>query len=130
MSRYRPSYLKALDALRKREGLFRVLMFSLVTVLFWIGFTIYFSQQKTKIPPEVQRYALPLNPTIDAAALTQIGQLRAFSPQELADFPIYDSVIDEEGFVQIRVIGSDLQIGTESATPITTDTTATSAAEL
>ena len=115
MSAYRPPYLRVLDALRRREGLFRVLMFTLVTVLFWIGFTIYLSQQKTKIPPDIQKYTIPLNPTIDRKALEEITKLRQYSLEELSIFPIYDRIIDEEGFTQLIIVGTQVSISTESA---------------
>lgn len=76
-------------ALYANQKLLTVLVFSLVTVLVWVGASLFRSQRKTSISPELQELAAPLNPSINAEILTEIEQKRQFSPSELADFPIY-----------------------------------------
>lgn len=90
-------YLNILQRLRRKEGLFRVLMFTLVTVLCWIGFSILWTQQTTTITSDVQRLTNPLSPNINRDAFTEIANRRTFTDEELASFPIYKVLIDADG---------------------------------
>jgi hypothetical protein len=99
-------YLQALAALRQREGLFRVLIFSLVTVFFWIGFSIFLSQTKTKVSIDIQKHTEPLNPNINRTTLEELATRRVYTPEELQNFPLYERVTDENGVSQVILAGT------------------------
>lgn len=86
------SNLSLLASLRRREGLLRILIFTLVTVLIWIGFEIYLSQQKTVVSEDFQPYTMPLNPNIDRAVLQEMQNLRSFTDEELQDFSLFQQL--------------------------------------
>lgn len=139
MSSSKPLYLQALDALRNREALFRVFIFTLVTVGFWIGFGIFFSQQQTKVAVDTQKHTTPLNPNINQSTLQELSVRKIFTDQELETFPIYDRVITDDKVSRVVVSGSEedvqedlttivipddiFSIASPSATPATTDET-------
>lgn len=113
------SYLSFLQALRRREGLFRVLMFTLVTVICWIGFSIVLGQGKTKIPLDVQQHTLPLNPNIDRRALQEIQSRQVYTAAELGSFPIYKIELDEEGNQRmVSSTGEVIPISQPQPTPV------------
>ena len=100
-------YAKFLETLKRREGLLRILMFTLVTVFCWIGFSIFLSQKKTKVANDVQKYTIPLNPNIDRLTLSEIEKRRSYTDQELQDFPIFQILSDENGSRIQSQLGQD-----------------------
>lgn len=78
----------AIQILQQKQGFLRLLIFSLVTVMIWVGFSLFLSQQQTEISPELQALAKPLNPNIHLEVINQIQGKRAFSDSELQNFPI------------------------------------------
>lgn len=100
-------YAKVFEKLKRREGLFRVLMFTLVTVFCWIGFSIFLSQNKTKVEADVRKFTIPLNPNIDRLTLSEISQRRVYADDELEQFPIYKFILDSSGNRQQTEIGSE-----------------------
>lgn len=123
MSASRPLYQQALDSLRRREGLLRVLVFTLVTIVLWIGFTIYHSQQQSTLPVNLRKHTTPLNPNINRQVLQEISQRDAYTTSELENFPIYDRILDEVGGSQLIIIDPG------NPTTPSSDTTETPATE-
>lgn len=80
------SYLDIIDRLKQREDLLRIFILTVFTVFCWIGLSIYLSQQKTKIPPDIQKFARPLTPTIDRDVLDEISARKTFTEEELNNF--------------------------------------------
>jgi hypothetical protein len=118
----------AISRLQKQQGLLRVLIFSFVTVMVWIGFSLFQSQQHTGISPELQKMAVPLNPNIDLTVIERIRQKRSFSPQELQNFPIYKIIQTHEGEVIVTdksQVPGETPTPTPSATPGPTPTAVT-----
>ncbi len=116
------SYLSLLEGLRQREDLLRIFIFTLVTVFFWIGFEIYLSQQRTKVPEDYQRYTLPLNPNIDRNALQEIESRRGFSDEDLQSFsvsiPVTEVPVEDESLIEtVEEIASDSAQPQSSSTP-------------
>lgn len=116
------SYLSLLEGLRQREDLLRIFIFTLVTVFFWIGFEIYLSQQRTKVPEDYQRYTLPLNPNIDRNALQEIESRRGFSDEDLQSFsvsiPVTEVPVEDESLIEVvEEIASDSAEPQSSSTP-------------
>jgi hypothetical protein len=103
----KPIYIKTLEGLRRREGLFRVLVFTLVTVVFWIGFNIYQANSQTKISVDIQKHTQQLNPNINRTALEELARRTRYSPEELQEFPIYERVTSDDGISSIQVVGSN-----------------------
>lgn len=114
----KPIYIKTLEGLRRREGLFRVLVFTLVTVVFWIGFNIYQANTKTKISVDIQKHTQQLNPNINRTSLEELAKRTKYTAQELQEFPIYERVTSDEGVSSIQVIGSNTVVTIEKETPV------------
>lgn len=108
MTTNKPIYIQALEALRKREGLFRILIFSLVTVVFWIGFSIYLSQQQTKLSIDIRKHTEPLNPNINRETIQEVSDRKTYTPEELSSFPIYERVVNEDGTSQLIIAGTEV----------------------
>lgn len=122
---------KSLDNLQQKQIFVRLLVFSLVTVMVWVFFSLFRSQQSSAIDPELQRLAIPLVPVIDTATLTELEQRRSFTPEELAQFPIYTVFRDETGTEQIRLktsTGVASRSAQPAATPVAPSVTQTPAA--
>lgn len=109
MSNPKPLYIQALEALRNRQMLFRIFIFTLVTVVFWIGFSIFFSQQKTKVAIDTQKHTEPLNPNINQEVLKELATRKSYTDQELIEFPIYDRIVDEDSLSRLIIAGSEAQ---------------------
>ena len=75
-------------SLQHQQTLVRILMFTFVTVLVWIGFSLFQSQQQTGIDPALLKLAQPLDPNINLDVITRIQQKRSFTQAELSSFPI------------------------------------------
>lgn len=86
-----------LEALRHQQIFLRILIFSIVTIMIWVGFTLFRSQQVVQIPAELQKMAIPLTPTIDLDVVTRIEQKKDYTDQELSNFPIYLLSNDKNG---------------------------------
>lgn len=97
---------RSLDNLHQRQVFMRLLIFSLITAMVWVFFSLFRTQQQTQIPPELLKLAEPLNPTIDTSAINMIEQRRGFSPQELQTFPIYRIARDTNGNESVSTVGS------------------------
>jgi hypothetical protein len=102
----KPAYLRALEALRRREGLFRVFVFTLVTSLFWIGFSIFQAQQNTKVTVDIRKHTEPLNPNINQEVLDELATRRKYTPEELQIFPLYERVVDDDGISTLQIAGT------------------------
>ena len=83
--------------LRQRQRLLQILIFSLITIIIWMTFSLFRSQKKTVISAEQTRLAQPLNPTIKTEVLEKLQQKKIFSESELSVFPIYKILISKDG---------------------------------
>ncbi len=80
---------KQLSGLYRNQHLLGLLLFSLVTIIIWVSIGLITSQSKTSLPPELQKMAKSLNPTLNTEVLDQIEDKKTFSDEELRSFPIY-----------------------------------------
>jgi hypothetical protein len=87
---------KELSALRLSQQVLIILIFSLVTIVVWIGLSLLNSQSKTAISAESQSLATPLNPSINIQVLEELESKRAYSDSELSSFPIYLLILDAD----------------------------------
>lgn len=113
-----------LKTLHYKQQLLAILIFSLVCVGLWVIVSVARSQQTTKIDPELQRLARPLNPNINESVLQQLEQKRQFTENELRTFPIYRIVEADQNTVtspqpiQIgSALGSELLAPTDASPP-------------
>lgn len=106
MREKKPVYQQALDGLKRREGLFRILIFSFITVLIWIGFSVYRANIKTKVSIDTQKHTEPLNPNINSLVFDELATRIKYSDEELESFTVYERIVDENGVSQLVTAGS------------------------
>ena len=87
----------AIQILQQKQGFLRLLIFSLATVMIWVGFSLFLSQQQTGVSPELQALAKPLNPNIHLESINQIQQKRAFTDTDLQGFQILHVIHNQDG---------------------------------
>jgi ABC-type Na+ efflux pump permease subunit len=78
-----------LKNLKKRKEILIILLFLFVIVIFWIGLSLFSSQQKLGITPEQKKLSQPLTPNIDVTTLEKIEKKKKYTDYELQNFPIY-----------------------------------------
>lgn len=114
-----------LSTLQRNQTFLKILIFTLVTVIIWVGMTLFRTQRSTEISPELIRLSEPLNPNINMAVIERVEQKRSFSPEELADFPIYSLFVSRTGEEQMVVFNasdrSRRPAGAAAETPPTGD---------
>ncbi len=105
--------------LQQKQALLRALIFSFVTIIIWIGFSIFRTQQTTGISPELLKLAEPINPNIDITVLDRLEAKRSFTTAELTNFPINRLIVENgiEKIVRSNGPSVDLNTATISATP-------------
>ena len=85
------------------NNLMYVLLFSLVTIGVWVSFSIFLSQKKTPIDPELIRLSLPLNPNINLEVIKDLATKKSYSASELEGFTIYTLITDKQTRQRILV---------------------------
>lgn len=95
-----------LSQLQKRQTLLRIFIFTLVTVIIWVGLTLFRTQQETGIRPELITKSEALNPNINIEVVNQLEQKRQYTDQELSDFPIYTIFTTKSGEEQLVVFSA------------------------
>lgn len=89
--------LQELQLLRHQQYLMYLLVFSLVTIVIWVGVSLFVSQKKQQVDTELTELAIPLNPTINTAAIEALEQKVSYDPALTSEFPIYIKVVQETG---------------------------------
>lgn len=95
-----------LNQLQKKQTLLKIFIFTLVTVIIWVGLTLFRTQQETGIRPELIKKAEALNPNINVEVIEQLEQKQAYTAEELADFPIYSILTTKSGEEQLVVFSA------------------------
>jgi len=95
-----------LSQLQKRQTLLKIFIFTLVTVIIWVGLTLFRTQQETGIRPELITKSEALNPNINIEVVDQLEQKRQYTDQELSDFPIYTIFTTKSGEEQLVVFSA------------------------
>lgn len=116
--------MPTIDSLKQKQAFLKVLIFSLVTIMIWVGFSIFRSQNTTSISPELLALAVPLNPNINLNVINTIKNKRQFTDNELSSFTIYKLVQLPGG--QQQIVSSNPITGTVTPNPNTTGTQAPS----
>lgn len=83
------SPLEQLNLLKRDQFALGLLIFSLVTIMAWIGVSMYFTQRQPTLSPEIQFIAQPLNPNLDQDTVKKIEDETYYDPNTLTSFPIY-----------------------------------------
>ncbi len=86
-----------LQQLRRNQQLLYVLLFSLVTVVIWVGVGLFSSQRSSRIDPYLLTIARPLNPNINEEIITEIEGKRHYSQAELSEFTIFKLLKTQDG---------------------------------
>jgi len=100
---------KTLRTLRRKQNFLYVMLFSLVTIGIWLGFSIFLSQKRSPIEPELIELSLPLNPNINLSVLESLSQKRTYSQDELKNFTIYTLITDQKTRQKVLVTLSEYQ---------------------
>lgn len=108
-----------LKKLKQRKELLMIFMFLFVIVLFWIGLSIFSSQQKLGITAEQKKLALPLSPNIEISVVEKLEKKKWYEDWELQDFPVY-AVLQSTGVpdtVDVTNLQPALPEATQSSQP-------------
>jgi hypothetical protein len=101
----------SLDIKKLQHGkqLITIFVLLFVCAIFWGAISIFNSQQTSVISPELQKSALPLNPTITESVLDELEKERTYSESELAEFTIYRMLRSEQDNSQVLLpLGKEL----------------------
>ena len=91
---------KKITNLRVKQQALYVMIFSFVTVVIWISASLFRSQRRTGISPDLLELAKPLSPTINVDVIDQIEQSESYTDQELVQFQIYKLIKSKDGRTQ------------------------------
>lgn len=91
---------KKLASLRLKKQALYILIFSFVTVLVWVGGSLFSSQSKSGIEPELKDLAESLNPVINIELVEEMEQKEYFNDEELGYFEIYKLIKSKDGRTQ------------------------------
>lgn len=91
---------KKLSGLRFKQQALYLMIFSFVTVVVWIGGSLFSSQKRTGVSPELLELAKPLNPTINTALLDEIESRKNYTDEELKYFQVYKIIKSKDGRIQ------------------------------
>ena len=48
-----------------KKGALIIAIATLITIIAWVGFDIYFKRQRAEIPPDIQELTAPINSSFD-----------------------------------------------------------------
>lgn len=91
---------KKLAGLRVKQQALYLMIFTFVTVTVWIGGSLFSSQKRTGISPDLLELAKPLNPTINTTLLNEIEARKNYSNEELSYFQVYKIIKSKDGRIQ------------------------------
>jgi len=80
---------RQLDQIKRQKKLFIALILFFVVILTWILVSIFASQTKQAIGPELIKLAEPLVPNLNTQLLDDLQEKRYFSDEQLEKFSIY-----------------------------------------
>lgn len=90
------SFSKEMNKLRRNQQILTILILLFVCMSFWIIVSLFSSQRSSKISPEINQMAKPLTPTLDSTVLDTLDAKVSYTDEELADFPIFILVRDNQ----------------------------------
>lgn len=128
-----PIKKRTVDQLRQRQRILQIAIFSLVTIMVWVGLSLFRTQRSSSIDPALRELAIPLTPTINQDVISNLEQKRVYQPNELRNFPIYKFIVNNEtGTEEVVTIDVEQEVAgpapspTPSPTPSPSPTASTS----
>jgi hypothetical protein len=91
---------QAITQLKQRQQLLAILVFSLVSIMVWIGVGLITSQHSSAISPDLRQKAEPLTPNINTQIIQRIEAEEYMLEEELQDFPVFRVVDPDERAVE------------------------------
>ncbi len=89
--------------LKYKQQLLAIFSLLLVCIFFWIAASLFSSQQKSKLTPELAKMAKPFNPVLKAELLDTVMSKKMYTQEELQSFSIfvlnYDKVTQSASIV-------------------------------
>ena len=73
---------------QQKQTILVLVSITLVMVVSWIAFGVYFSFSNVNLPPEASRNLRPITPVIDRATLESLSNRTAFTEEQLSFFPL------------------------------------------
>lgn len=108
---------RELSKLRRQQHLLYILVFFFVAVIIWVGISLFSSQKKTAISPELLELAKPLTPTINRSVLQDIANKKQYTAAELEAFPIFKIVLSADGREELKVRADQGILNPSAASP-------------
>jgi hypothetical protein len=97
-----------------KEKLFYVGILTIITVVLWVGLSIYFSYSKTSIDQKMLELTKPLNPSLDNGVLIEYESTRVPAPEEFQITTIIQNKDDNNPTIKI-INPFNLQTASNSA---------------
>ncbi len=92
--------------LKYKQQLLAIFSLLLVCVMFWIAITLFSSQQKVAISPDLLKMSQSLNPSVQIQLLDSLQTKKIYTDSELQRFPIY--IIEYDQRTQIgKIVRAD-----------------------
>jgi len=108
---------QTLEKMRHQQQVLAILVFTFVAIIFWVGVSLFTSQQKTGVSNDLLRLAKPLTPTINQEVVQRLREQGVFFDSQLQDFPIYMIMKDKNHVEQMVEIGTEPEPEVEVETP-------------
>ena len=94
-------FQKDLSNLKQNQYILYILIFTLVTIVVWVGLNLVRSQKTSQISPELKKLAEPLNPNLNPKILDELQLKRDYTDSELRDFPVYSLIVEKNGSTRV-----------------------------
>jgi len=115
-----------LDSLKQKKIIMAVLIFFFVAVITWTMVSLFTSQKKIAISPELRELSKPLTPVIKEDVFIILEKKRFYEDSELTGFPIYKVLTSKDGkeskLVDIEVDRDVLEVPTPTPSPVPSTT--------
>lgn len=95
-----------LAQIQQKQTFLKILIFTLVTIMVWVGLTLFRTQNRTAITPELLKLAEPLNPNLNEGVIAELEGRQSYTAEELSDFPIYSLVTTKQGEQQLVIFSA------------------------
>lgn len=108
---------RTLTSLIVQQNVLAVLLLTLMVIMVWVGFTIYFSYSKTTVTTTDAALIAPLTPRLDSELFDQLAARKSWSEAELSNFQPVVVITTPTGTTTVATIEEPTPIATSSATP-------------
>lgn len=71
----------------KKQNITAIIIFSLITLFLWLGFTLYFAFKKTALTPDLQKHLTPFNAHLKKEILESLRSRIYLNDEELEKIP-------------------------------------------